>query len=226
MPALPAVAKVVRLDLFFTVGVNTRVRDRMFFSFAGAGPTVTDLNTWLTTVSAAWGTNMSPQQHTSCTLTSLEATDLTSSNGAQTTLTASHAGTLTGTGTAPAAGIAVVIKFRISRRYRGGHPRFYMPGPSMGNLADSEHWTSAYATAIATAFAGFVTAAVTGPPANLGAMSHSNISYFLGFHNVTFPSGRQRAVPTLRALPVNDTVVSYAVNPIIASQRRRNQQSP
>lgn len=96
----------------------------------------------------------------------------------------------------------------------------------MGNLADVEHWTSAYVAAIATAFGAFIAAAVTTPPTNLGTVTHINVSYFSGFTNKTFPSGRVHPVPNLRSGgPFKDTVQSYGVNAIIASQRRRNGQS-
>ena len=225
MPALPSPGKVIRLDLFFTKGVNTRVRDRIFFSYSGPGPTVGDLNTWLATVNTQWSGHMSGQQTTDTTLTQLEATDLASNTGAQAIAAVASAGTLTGTGVNAAAAVCLIIKFKIARRYRGGHPRFYMPGPSMGNLQTTETWTSAYASGAASAFSAFIAAAVTTPPTNLGTMAHVNVSYFQGFHNVTFPSGRTHAVATPKGTPTVDPVIAYVGNPIIGSQRRRNQQS-
>ena len=223
MPALPSPGKVIRCDLFQTVGANTRVKDRIYFSYAGAGPTVADLTTLTTTISGAWNTNISPQQNTGVTLTGITLTDLASASGAQTVTTVSRVGTLAGT--AMAAGTAMVIKFKIARRYRGGHPRFYLPGRVTADLASSTAWLSSVGTTVANAFSAFITACEASPPTNIGTMTHSNVSYFTGFTNKTFPSGRTRAVPNQRGTPVVDAVTSYSVNLQIGSQRRRNQQS-
>lgn len=224
MPALPSPGKVIRTDFFLTVGANARVRDRIFFSYAGAGPTVADLNTLAGTIAAAWGTNLSPQTNTGVTLTGITLTDLASASGAQTVTSQSRVGTLAGT--AMSAGIAMIVKFKINRRYRGGHPRFYLPGRVTADLASSTNWLTASTTALATAFGAFITACEATPPTNIGTMTHVNVSYFLGFTNRTFPSGRTRAVPNIRTTPVVDSVVSYSVNIFVGSQRRRNQQSP
>jgi hypothetical protein len=223
MPPLPSPGKVVRCDLFLVVGANQRVRDRIFFTYAGAGPAVADLTTLAATISAAWNTNITPQVNTGTTLFAITLTDLASSSGAQVSVSVARTGTLAGT--PMSAGVALIVKFKINRRYRGGHPRFYLPGRVIGDLASSTAWNAGVLTAVSTAFAAFVAACVAGPPAALGAMAHANVSYFTGFTNRTFPSGRTRAVPNLRGAPLVDTIQSYSVNGLIGSQRRRNQQS-
>lgn len=223
MPALPSPGKVVRLDIFNIVGANQRVRDRIFFSYTGAGPASADLTTFLNTVSAAWNTNIVPQVNTSDTMWALQATDLASSSGAQVTISTARVGTLAGT--AVSAGVAMVIKFKIARRYRGGHPRFYFASRVIADLSSSVLWSTTATTNVATAWAAFIAACVTTPPTNLGTMAHVNVSYFNGFTNKTFPSGRIRAVPNQRGTPLVDTITSYSVNQGVASQRRRNQQS-
>jgi hypothetical protein len=223
MPALPAAGKTVRCDLFQTYSANTRVRDRIYFSYTGAGPSVADLNTLAATISAAWNTNISPQQNAGAVLTSIQLTDLASATGAQSVVTVNRVGTLAGV--AVPAATAMIIKFRIARRYRGGHPRFYLVGRVVADEATYSTWSSASGASVATAWAAFIAACIAGPPASLGTMAHANVSYFLGFTNKTFPSGRTRAVPNVRATPVVDAVVGYSVNLIMGSQRRRSQQS-
>jgi hypothetical protein len=223
MPALPAAGKVVRCDLFFTYSTNLRVRDRIYFNYTGAGPSVADLNTLAATISSAWNTQMSPQQNSSAVLTQIQLTDLVSSTGAQTVLTVSRTGTLAGAALPSAT--AMIIKFRIARRYRGGHPRFYLVGRVAQDETNQSAWLSASGSAVAVAWAAFIAACIAGPPASLGTMAHVNVSYFLGFTNKTFASGRTRAVPNVRATPVVDVVTSYSVNLTMGSQRRRSQQS-
>lgn len=223
MPALPSPGKVMRVDLFTTVGANTRVRDRIFFSYTGAGPTVADLLTLINTISASWNTNIVPQTNTGVTLTQIAVTDLSSASGAQNQLTVSRVGTLAGT--ALPAAVAMIVKFKIARRYRGGHPRFYLPGRVTADLASSTAWVSANAAALATAFSAFITACEATPPTNIGTMVHVNVGYFGGFTNRTFPSGRTRPVPNVLGTPHVDTITAYSVNLQVGSQRRRSQQS-
>lgn len=223
MPALPSPGKVVRVDLFQTIGANTRVKNRVFFSYTGAGPTVSDLNTLATTISNAWNTNMVPQQNTGCTLTGITITDLASASGAQTVTSVSRIGTLAGT--ALNAGVAMIIKLKIARRYRGGHPRYYHAGRVVADLATSTSWVAANVTALVTAFTAFIAACVTTPPTNLGTMAQVNVSYFAGFTNRTNSAGRTFPRPSVRATPTVDTVTSQAGNNLVGSQRRRNQQS-
>lgn len=223
MPALPNVSKVIRADFFLTVGANARVRDRIFFAFAGAGPNVADLNTLAGQISGAWLTNLVPQTNTGVTLTGITLTDLTSASGAQTVTSQSRVGTLAGV--ALSAGVAMVVKFKVARRYRGGHPRFYLPGRVAADLSTTTQWVAGSTSSLATAFAAFITGCEAAPPVNIGVLTHVNVSYFAGFTNKTFPSGRTRAVPNVRVTPVQDPVTAYSVNQFIASQRRRNQQS-
>lgn len=223
MPALPPVSKVMRIDLFETYLQDVHVRDRIYFQFAGAGPTTADLTTLGTTISAAWNTNMSPILSTAFTLSTIQLTDLTSNTGAQNVVTAARAGT---DATAVlSAGVAAVIRFKISRRYRGGHPRFYLCGIPQAKMAATGIWNTSFTAALQSDWAAFITACEASPPTNIGAMTHVNVSYFAGFTNKTFPSGRTHPVSTLRGTPMVDAINSYSINPNPASQRRRNVQS-
>lgn len=223
MPALPSVAKVVRVDFQQSIGPNTRVRNRLFFRYAGAGPTNADLLTFLNTVSAAWNTNLSPLLVTQSTLSGLAGTDLTSPTAARAVNTTAHPGTVAGTGTF--AGYCLIVAMAIQRRYRGGHPRFYAGGVAETNQLNANQWNSTTLTAWNSGFSAFITACVAAPPATMGVTVNCNVSYFLGFHNVTLPSGRQRSVPTLRGTPITDDILFYTARIQVGSQRRRNQQS-
>jgi hypothetical protein len=223
MPALPNVANVIRLDITGTLGTNTRVKDHLFFQYGGTGPTATDLTTWLNTVSTAWNSNMSGTQNSSYTANTWMATDLNLPTGQQVILNSNRPGTV---GTAPMdASAACVVKFKLTRRYRGGHPRFYLSGMTQANIVNGTQWLGTYASLVATSFAAFIAAVKTTPPTSIGTLLHVNVSYYAGFTNKTFPSGRVHPVPTPRATPLVDAVQSYSTNPVIASQRRRVQMS-
>lgn len=91
-----------------------------------------------------------------------------------------------------------------------------------GDVTTGGIWSAGFQSSLASNFAAFIAACVLAPPASMGTVTHVNVSYFDGFTNKTFPSGRVKPVPTLRATPLVDTVLAYTANPKVASQRRRN----
>jgi hypothetical protein len=223
MVALPNVPRVIRFDFFSAFQSSLRQRDRIFIQYSGSLSTA-DLTTIIGTASTSWNTNISPQQSNLYTLQQIQGTDLSSPTAPQNVATVNRVG-----GSALSqnpASLAIIIKFKIARRYRGGHPRFYLGGTFITPGQSTTNWASTYATNVNTAWTNFIAALLAGPPAAVGTLTHVNVSYFTGFHTVTTTSLRQRSVPTLRAVPLIDLVLAYSVNPIFGSQRRRNEQSP
>jgi hypothetical protein len=193
---------------------------RCFFQYTGA-LSQADAQTWVTAMNAAWGTRWSPQQTTFCTLTNVVLTDLTSATAAQANDATARVGT---NGTSPAPlGAAIIIKRRIARRYRGGHSKVYIPGASIVSMGTNNQWVGASLTAFLAAWNNLISDILTAVPVAAAPAFEVSVSYFQGFHNVTFPSGRIRPVPTLRGSPLIDLVLGHAVNPVVASQRRRNE---
>lgn len=223
MPVLPNVTRVFRVDIAQAFGSNTAIRNRIFFQYSGALST-TDATTVLTTIRNAWNTNLAGALVSGQSATSFTLTDLSNPSAPQVVNSTASAGT--NAGTALPAGVALVTKFKLARRYRGGHPRVYIVGFTTANVATVETWSAALISAWTADWQAFINACVLAPPAAVGTLIHVNVSYFSGFTNVTFPSGRIRPRPTLRVTPIVDAVIGYSVNPKIASQRRRNQQSP
>ena len=148
MVALPAVSKVIRVDLHQTFDINTNVQNRLFFRFTGTMSS-TDLATLCTTIRNAWNTNMAPVLTTGHTLTSVVATDLSSNTGAQQVNSTASVGTVADTKLTT--GAAMVIKFKIGIRYRGGHPRIYLAGLGIARLSNTNNWNWTAITAILTA---------------------------------------------------------------------------
>jgi hypothetical protein len=134
--------------------------------------------------------------------------------------------TQTGTRTGSAIGIqvAAVLSEEIARRYRGGHPRLYFPFGTVTDLADEQQWTGAFQAALSTSWIAFLTALAGDVWTGGGTVAPINISYYEGFTNHTYPSGRVRPVPTLRSVPVVDPIVAVQTNPLIGTQRRRTGQ--
>lgn len=222
MPALPNVPKVLRLSFAGQASNGEVVANRVFLQYTGALST-TDLATVVATADAAWVTDIAPVVSNDFTLNTWVATDLTSNTSAQVVLGVSHVGS---SAAAPmAAGVAAVIRFKIARRYRGGHPRMYLGPLPSGILSDASTIIAANQTALKNAVANFIAAAVTAPPAAVGVLTHVNVHFFSGFTPRVMPSGRYRNVPNALATPSVDVVTAYTCNPHVGSQRRRNRQS-
>lgn len=219
---LPAVPKGVRCDFHFSQAADPNMQIREFFQYTGTLNT-TDAQTWLGNMVTALATFVNLQLVTDISLVLSELTDLTSNTAAQVQDNTVHAGS--GPGQVQSAGVSFVIRKHILRRYRGGHPRVYIPGIAATRLATPTQWNAADVSAITSAYTTFIGACTANTnPAAIGTITHVNISYFQGFTNHTFPSGRVKAIPTPRVTPLVDLVVGLGGNAVPGSQRRRNEQ--
>jgi hypothetical protein len=223
MPALPSVPKVVRVTVKQTLQEDTDVLNRFFIQYTGTAPTSTDLNTFCGATSAAWGTHMSPEQNTNISVTEVLAEDLSSPSGAVGTSSLAQPGTRSGV--TLTAAVCFVLKLTIARRYRGGHPRTYLWVGSETDIATVQSWKATFAAEVEAAWVAFISELASSVWTGGGSIQQVNVSYYAGFHNFTFPSGRTRPIPTLRSTPVVDVVSAISGNLHIGSQRRRNKQS-
>lgn len=222
MPALPAVPKVVKISIKMALQADLDVLNHFFYQYTGT-LSQADAQTWCNAINTAWGTDVQPSFVTEDSHVSTTLTDLTSA----TAPVATAAGSVSGSAASPglAAGSAMVVSFHLARRYRGGHPRIYLAGLPAAALFTPQQWTAAEIAGITSDLTTFRAAVVSGTPAGAGSSSQVNVSYFQGFTNHTFPSGRTRPIPTLRATPLVDSVTGFTINPKVGSQRRRNTQS-
>lgn len=213
-------SKVVRLDTHFSLGTDPNAQVRDFFSYTGS-LSIPDAQTWLTAARTAWNADVQVYLSTNCATTLFEMTDLSSASAPQVQDTTGAAGT-DSTGDLPA-GTAMLMHKHILRRYRGGKPRLYLPGLSINRLATADTWSSGALTSIGGAYAEYIAAVIAACPAAAGTALHVNVSYFEGFTNHTYPSGRVKPIPNPRPVPLVDVIVSTSPLAQVASQRRRNQ---
>jgi hypothetical protein len=221
MPALPSVPKVLQVAFQVTDGDIGYVNiNRLHFSYTGTAPDSAQLASFATTVGAAYGSAFAASMSETKTLTGVVAIDLTSPVSAVASVTASVAGTLAGTELPN--DVAFVLSGTVTRRFRGGHPRNYLPLGDETKLQDGSHWMVAFVTAVETAAAGFFTAVEGAGWTGAGTIAPVNVSYYEGNHLVTYPSGRHRDVPTLRVGgPVVDAIVAYVGRQKLGTQRKR-----
>jgi hypothetical protein len=220
MAALNPVPNCLRVQLKWTFAIDLDVLCRFFVLYSGPQPTAAQLNTLAASISSEVNTNLSAYWTSDKHLTEVIITDLTSSTSAVGTWSGSVGGTASGSPLA--AGTALIVKFLINRRYRGGHPRIYLPFLGASTLATDGSWNTASTAALLTAWETFMAAVLANTWTGATLTNQVNVHYFHGFTNFTYPSGRVKAIPTPLATPTTDIVAGYAIVPQPASQRRRN----
>jgi hypothetical protein len=207
--------------LIYTQLDGSEAGSRFYLSFTGGSASHADLNTLAGDIAALWETNIAPIVSEQFTLVEIDVLDITTDSGNSGLWTGSHVGTLGGSILPDQ--VATNVEFEISRRYRGGKPRMYLPPADVTKLFDPAHYTTAFVTAVNTAvttFFGGIAALAVG---SLGTLAQVNLSYYAGFTNVTNSSGRTRAAPKYRDTARLDTVTGYSTKALLSSQRRRRQ---
>lgn len=219
MPPLPYVNAVVKVVLSGPVG-DSSWANVLHYEYNGTPPlSNTAAQSVATAIHSAWVSNLKVRYATFVQLTKIAVTDLTSATAGYGEWVGSEAGT--GDSTPSPANTCVLIRKQILRRYRGSHPRIYFPTVGGTNIADDDNWKTTYTSALLSSWQAFDAAllAISVPPNS--QFSPVNISYYEGFTNYTRPSGRQDNKPALRATPIVDSVIGYAVLAKMATQRKR-----
>lgn len=225
MPARQPVPNVNQITLVFDIGSDSDVINRFFQKYSGAAGSLSDTSQLAiaTATGGAWASHMASFINSNVALKEIVATDLSSPIGSEQTFTSSAVGT--DSGNQLPAGTAIVLRSHIERRYRGGHPRMYIGGISESHLTAPQTWDPTYLQNLLAGYVAFRAAVAAAYPSGNQPVTDVNVSYFQGFTNHTFPSGRVRPIPNPRATPLVDQIATFSANPKVASQRRRNLQS-
>lgn len=222
MPALPDVAKVVKIAAIWSDGINTDIVTRWYEQYTGAAPSAAALNDFCAAVAGGLNSDFAYATSEVLTLGRVHAIDLSSATAAEGDWLGSHVGT--NTDPPNALDVAQVISYEIARRYRGGHPRGYWPFGSATALTNPQRWDPTYLASIQENIETFFAAVPGFVWSGGGTLQHVNVSYFSGFTVVTSPTtGRARNVPTVRATPLVDAVTAYVARAHVGTQRRRLQ---
>lgn len=221
MTALPPVANVVQLA-FQVENTDSSYVDvnRLHFHYTGTPPTAGDLLSFATTCLTAYESAFVTSLAANKNVVGIVAIDLTSPTAATAVFTDHTAGTLAGALLPD--DVAFVLSLTIARRYRGGHPRIYLPLGDATKLTNGKTWDSGFVTAVGIAAEGLLVAINGAGWAGAGTIAPVSVSYYFGTHLVTYPSGRHRDVPSLRVGgPVVDPVVDIVGRSVVGTQRRR-----
>lgn len=209
----------MRVRLVYNLGEAGEGGNRFYLRYGGSAPTAANCGTLASDIASAWSTHFSPVVSTFNALNEVDVLDIATDSGLSGNWTGTNPGERSGSPLPTQC--PTNIEFGIGRRYRGGKPRMYLPPPVDSDLNTTAQWTPGFVTAAQAAAAGFFAAVEALSVGAVGTLTHVNLSYYKGFHNITNSSGRERAVPTYRDTALSDVITNYAVKPIIGSQRRR-----
>jgi hypothetical protein len=224
LPALPDVPSVIKQRLHWDVGTDANAITLLHYRYAGPAPSSADMNTYATGFNALTSAEWPLYLDSETTYLGTDVVDLTS----PTSGTGSAATSVVGTrATTPmGASTAVLINYPISRRYRGGKPRSYLPWGTAEDLLTRNTWKGASVTDFDTGWTTVQSAVQAGfPIGSASFVEFVSVSYY-GPPNrtVTGSTGRVRTLSTTRAVPLVDALGDLNVSSKVASQRRRNLQ--
>lgn len=219
---LPVVPNVARARVSGTVAGFPWNNIWYFGLTTTTAPTAGDMNALAHNLHNAYKTVWPGEWDPNVTLEDVETIDLTTTSSATGGWTEHVVGTAAGTVSDSES--CVLTKLIIPRRYRGGHPRKYLP-PMQTNLQLSDReWIHAIIDARATAFGTALQNISTAPPFPYPTMTVSgivNVSFYSGFTNYVKPSGRAASRPTPRGSAIVDFASGIELEYTIATQRRR-----
>lgn len=221
MPALPPVPGAIRVRHLFTVNASIPVGFGYHLTYTGGPPAGSDMSTLASGIESHWASAVQGDMPTDVTLTEVTATDISSASGAVGTWSGSDPGGTSGT--IVSAGACFVLNHQISRRYRGGKPRTYVPGVLLTDMTDTNQISSGRQASLLSSWEAFVSGVLGITGMSITLQNIASVSYFSGFTTVLNPvTGRTRDVPKLRVDgPVIDVIRSTTVAAKLGSQRRR-----
>jgi len=199
MPALPPVQNVVQAQLNGTIG-NGKWSNTIYLQYTGTAPQVADLNTIATGITTAWNTNIAPLVPTTAALATINLADLTAPT-ASTLRGASAVAAGTRAGTQMPNSAALVVSELCNLRYRGGHPRNYLPAGVIADVTTGSQWTTAFKTAALSGMRAYRTA--------LNALTHGSTTY--KWVAVSYSTAHAHR-PTPLILTVNDVAIHGRVD--------------
>ena len=212
--AQPDVAQVV---LAVMKGTHNGIgwANKLHLQYSGTAPSVANLTSIGTSIGSAWNTNFAPMCHANVTMDEVDLQDLTSRLAAASTVTGlGHVGSRAGTDLPNS--VACVVSWKINKRFRGGHPRSYIPAGVTADITSGHLWTTgpgSFVSDMTSAAAAFLTA--------LNAIAVGGATYKMAAVNMYTHDPATGAPMYVLPIPNVYTIQSAAVHDRIDTQRRR-----
>lgn len=221
MVALPSVSKVLKFTHSLLFNDTTLALVRFYEQYTGVAPIVGDLLTLGALYGPAFTADLAPVMSPNLSYSTVLIEDLSSpiSAAAESAFTG-----LVGTevGADIPAATTALINYEISRRYRGGKPKNFVPFGTGADLLTDQTWEVASADGFLGAWLDFFAVAGDNPWPGAGVISPVNISYYTGFTAVENPiTHRYRNVPNMRVTPLVDLITAVTISGRPHFQTRR-----
>lgn len=214
-PVVPNVAQF-ELHTQITGGPITLTRFFMKYSLAVSQA---DALTLVTTLASSWNTRFASITASNYSLIQTSVIDLGSRTGVNVFLPVSHPGT----GAAgQSAAVSFIMSAKVPLRYRGGHSRVYIPGIQATEQSDANSWSVAAQGVLNTAWTGMLSDLASSPPIGVGSLTQVTVRFISSDKRDFNPP--PATLPALLEPPMVLAINSWAPNPQLGSQRRRNQQ--
>lgn len=205
MPALPPVAQTIKVVANWRYG-SKNVANVTHWSYTGVGAAPLAL---LTSLANAYSEQMVAQNTlygASLTTVSCEAIDLSSDLGLSAIVETAQEGTRVGEFIG--ANMAVLLSYTTARRYRGGHPRTYLPFGTALDVSSPQLWNGDFIPEVDGAWDDLIVACLSATGGGSAINSQVQVSY------------RTDGAP--RDVPITDQLTFTGADANIASQRRRD----
>lgn len=219
MPPLPSVPNTARVRQEFTLGDGRKGFCVHHYQWTGGPAASADMVDLATNVRSVYTGFWLPHMDPGLSVGFTDAVDLSNPSGAGGSVIGNNAG---GGGGNSNDSLAVVVKWVIARRYKGGKPKSYLPGAADMLSLEANGVSTATRNGADTWAVHMLSDPAAGSYPNITAPKLVMVSYYSGFHNVTLPSGRQVSRPTLRSTPQIDPITGHTTNLIYGHQRRRS----
>lgn len=203
-PALPAgTARVAILG----TSLGHKWANVFYLQLTHGTVTTTDLQDVADFIATSWNTNIAPLCPTTVILTNVQVVFIPTAGSELTyTGTYTHAGT-SGNASTNDASAALVVNWNINAYYRGGHPRWYLPGVQTNQITNGSDISSAFQTSAAAAFLALKNAIDAHTTTNISAIALGTLSFQTG--------------NAWRTTPVFRIFAGCTIRPKLGSQRRR-----
>lgn len=221
MPALPSVPNALKAGFAFGLPAGEFIaKVALHFLYTGGPPDVAAAVAIANTFMDAFDTDGKGLMANELQLNDVTITDLSSPTGAVGISTHGVIAGTRGSSDIPSP-LCATTTYKVSRRYRGGHPKSYWPFGVNGDLATFNTWGSTFISDVDTDIPAMITACLAASSGGTSLSDWVQISYFHGATPFTEPSGRVRMINTLRATPVVDPLTYGGLMNQFGVQKRR-----
>lgn len=178
MPSLPATPQVIKFRVLGDADGQTI--DNVFHAhYTGTAPDDTAVATLCSGFAFSFMTRFGPRLGVEYTMREVVGQDLTSPTSGSGSISGSNAGT-DASGDKMPPSLALVVSWKITRRYRGGKPRTYFAPIRSDHFDTPVTFNSSYASNFASAAAGFLSDVTAISAAGVTLDALGCVSYFSG----------------------------------------------